>query len=73
MYIDFVAEKKLGGYNKGLVVTCTLTRYNQVCLFSTKCNSQEVVKTFVQTLFKDYGAPKQMFSVEDVLFRSETA
>ena len=72
LYVDFVAQKKFGGYNNVLVVTCALTQYTQVYPFNTKCTSEDVVKTLVETWFKDYGAPKEMSSDEDALFRFET-
>ena len=67
MYVDFVAQKKFGGYNNVLVVTCTLTRYTRVFPFGTRCTSEDVVETLVETQFKDCAAPKEMSSDEDVL------
>ena len=59
---------KIGGYNNVLVLTYALTRYTQVYPFSTKCTSEAVVKTFLETWSNDYGAPKAISLDEDALF-----
>ena len=53
--------KKFGCYNNVLVVTCALIQFTQVYLFSTKCASEDVVKTLVEPGFKDNGAHKGDF------------
>ena len=53
-------------------MTCALIRYSQVYPLSTKCISADMVKTHLETWFKDYCAPKETFSDKDLLFQLAT-
>ena len=74
LYVDFIHSLPcFGGYDSCLVVTCGLSRFTRVFPCNTKIRGEQTVKMFVEQWFEPYGAPKQVYSDEDVRTRSDTA
>ena len=73
LYVDFIhGLPRFGGFDSCLLVTCGLSRFTCVFPCSKKITSEQTVKILVEQWSEPYGAPKQVYSDEDVRFRSDT-
>ena len=58
LYVDYIEMPKFGGYDFALVLTCGLTRFTRVFLYTTHITSEETIKIILKEWFSVYGAPK---------------
>ena len=73
LYVDFIhGLPKFGGYNSCLVVTCGLTRFTRAFPCNKKITGEQTLKILGEQLFKNYGAPKEVHSDEDVRMRGDS-
>ena len=73
LYVDFIhGLPKFGGYDSCLVVTCGPTRFTCAFPCNKKITGDQTVKMLVDQWFEHYGAPKEVYSDQDVRIRSDT-
>ena len=63
---------KFGGYDFALVVACGLTRFTRVFPCTKHITGEETIKILLEEWFCVYGAPRGIYSDEDVRIRSDT-
>ena len=72
LYVDFIhGLPKFAGYDSRLVVTCGLTIFTRVFPCNKKITGEQTVKTLVEQWLEHYGAPKEVYSDEDVRIWSD--
>ena len=70
--MDFIhGLPRVGGYDSCLLVTCGLSRSTCVFPCNKKITGEQTVKMLVEQWFEPYGAPKQVYSDEDVRIRND--
>ena len=72
LYAEYTEMPKFGGYHFALVVTCGLTRFTRVFPCTKHITGEETIKILLEEWFCVYGAPKEIYSDEDVRVRSDT-
>ena len=73
LYVDFIQGlPRFGGNDSCLVVTCGPSRFNRVFPCNRKLTREQTVKMLLKQCFEPYGAPKQVYSDENVRIRSDT-
>ena len=67
LYVDFIQSlPTFDCYDRCLVVACGLTRFTRAFPCSKKITGEQNVTVLVEQWFQHYGAPKEVYSDEDV-------